>query len=167
MFVTLRSIIVSLLSLGVAICIGCGAQQVKREIAKTPVQVNLVKKWSNCRHFEKSVRAEVVTEVNLSSVLLVGGHKETVSLPAGQLGVLVYLGMKPSLGYSVALSKQQSYVQGSELFLNVDQIAPGPGQMVAQMLSYPCGLLTIPDQGYNKITVSGPLRGLPASIKLR
>ncbi|PID44031.1 MAG: hypothetical protein CSA52_01655 [Gammaproteobacteria bacterium] len=167
MLISIRSITVFLLSLSVVLLAGCKAQQIKEEVpSKVPVQVNLLKKWSNCRFFEKKVHAEVVEEVDLSSLLLVGSSKKNIKIPAGQKGVLVYLGMKPSLGYSVKVSGQGSYVLANELFLAIDQAAPELGKMVAQMLSYPCGLLTVPDKGYDKITLVGPLRGLPASIEM-
>ncbi len=147
--------------------VACGGGNVKKDLPAVPVTSSVAGSWANCKYFDSAVRADVVQSVKLDDLLLVGGGGKTLQVPSGQVGVLVYLGMKPSLGYGFKLGQGGAQAKGSELILNIDQSAPPQGAMVAQMLTYPCGLVTVPDQGYRKVTIQGPFRGLPASVPVK
>jgi hypothetical protein len=89
------------------------------------------------------------------------------SLPAGHLAleplrqvdfaneylVLVGLGQKPTSGYGITLAG--SRIRGGQLQIAVTVREPGKGVMLAQVLTTPCAVVAVSDEGWRSLKVSG------------
>lgn len=65
--------------------------------------------------------------------------------------VLVAAGQKPTGGYAVTLV--DSEIEDEELRLTVSTKSPGPGELVAQMLTTPCAAIAVTASGWDDIRV--------------
>ncbi|TDT43322.1 protease stability complex PrcB-like protein [Halospina denitrificans] len=86
-------------------------------------------------------------------------------LNAGDPVLLVYLGQKPTPGYSAAL--QGSALTDGRLHIDLKAEEPDPGAMMAQVITTPCVALRIPsgvDAG--ELVVSMDADGFPLGLRI-
>jgi len=86
-------------------------------------------------------------------------------LSAGDPVLLVYLGQKPTPGYSAAL--QGAGLADGRLHIDLKAEEPDPGVMMAQVITTPCVALRIPpalDAG--ELVVSMDAEGFPLSLRI-
>lgn len=67
--------------------------------------------------------------------------------------VLVGVGQKPTSGYGVTLA--DSRIRDGQLDINVSVRAPAEGVMLAQVLTTPCAVIAVSDEGWASLKVSG------------
>ncbi|MFO8141282.1 MAG: protease complex subunit PrcB family protein [Marinobacter sp.] len=67
--------------------------------------------------------------------------------------VIVTLGQKPTAGYSVGLDSASRENKTLKLVMTVTQ--PAPGMMVAQVITSPCVVLAVADEGWQRLEISG------------
>lgn len=67
--------------------------------------------------------------------------------------VLVGVGQKPSSGYGVTLV--DSRIRDGQLEIDVSVRQPAEGAMLAQVLTTPCAVIAISDEGWNSLKISG------------
>jgi hypothetical protein len=104
----------------------------------------------------------VVTPADASSFILPGGYQPAqdeqawIDSHTGAPGayvkkfgdyqfVLVTMGQKPSGGYSVEIA--QVGVSGDKWVIDVRLISPQPGDIVIQVISFPCGYVKVQSDG--------------------
>jgi hypothetical protein len=76
--------------------------------------------------------------------------------------VRIDMGVQPTAGYGVSLASSQARVDNGILELPLRWRAPPPGAMLAQVLTSPCVLVSVPDRGYRELRAidqNGELRG--------
>lgn len=89
----------------------------------------------------------------------------TPVLNAGDPVLLVYLGQKPTPGYSAAL-KDAGLADG-RLYIDLESEEPDPGAMLAQVITTPCVALRIPaDVDAGELVVSMDADGFPLSLRI-
>lgn len=71
----------------------------------------------------------------------------------GQWVLLVAMGRKPTPGFGLNLVNAES--DGETLNIRVSAHSPAPGMVMAQMITEPCLILSVPQQGWQKISISG------------
>lgn len=67
--------------------------------------------------------------------------------------VIVTLGQKPTAGYSVGLESASRENKTLKLVMTVTE--PAPGMMVAQVITSPCVVLAVADEGWQRLEISG------------
>jgi hypothetical protein len=66
---------------------------------------------------------------------------------------VVSMGSRPTPDYAVELYSDRAPVQGSSLTLPVDFLQPTPGAALAQVVTSPCAVFTVPVNHYETIAV--------------
>lgn len=74
-------------------------------------------------------------------------------LETGRWVLLIAQGRKPTPGYGLTLT--DSRLTGKTLEIRVAAHSPAPGQAMAQMITTPCLILSIPRNGWQQLRVSG------------
>jgi len=69
--------------------------------------------------------------------------------------VIIALGQQPTAGYRVGLKAATATGQTLRLVVNVD--SPGPGKIVAQVVTSPCVVLAVASHGWQRLEVTGLL----------
>ncbi|MFL0805756.1 MAG: protease complex subunit PrcB family protein [Oceanobacter sp.] len=69
-------------------------------------------------------------------------QEEGVMLSDDQNSVIVSLGWRPTLGYRVRVEGQE--VDGTEVYLGVEEVKPASSGAVAQVMSSPCLTVELP-----------------------
>jgi hypothetical protein len=67
--------------------------------------------------------------------------------------VLVQMGQKRSAGYRLELPAQELVVKAGAMKLQVNWIEPAPGAMVAQVITHPCLLVSVPLADFHRLDV--------------
>lgn len=67
--------------------------------------------------------------------------------------LLVEMGMRPTTGYGLALADSAVAVKRSSAALTLAWRRPPPDAMLAQMVTSPCLLLSLPPAGYDRVEV--------------
>ncbi len=67
--------------------------------------------------------------------------------------IVVFLGSRPTAGYEIELYADQAMVQPASLTIPVQFRQPSPDAMVAQVMTSPCVVMTVPDGQYKTVTV--------------
>jgi len=70
--------------------------------------------------------------------------EEGVMLSDDQNSVVVSLGWRPTLGYRVRVEDQD--IDGTEVYLGVEEVKPASSMAVAQVTSSPCLTVTLPEE---------------------
>lgn len=103
-------------------------------------------------------------------IVMIAGRPEVAtlkSLPASHLALeplsqvdfaneyllLVGLGQKPTSGYGITLAG--SRIRGGQLEIAVTVREPAKGAMLAQVLTTPCAVVAVSDEGWRSLKVSG------------
>ena len=66
---------------------------------------------------------------------------------------IVFMGSRPTAGYDIELHDDQALVQGAALTIPATWKEPARDAMVAQILTSPCVLITVPAKGYETVTI--------------
>lgn len=102
--------------------------------------------------------AHVRSGSELEALLDIGGQNmatgviRQVNLEKESL-VIVTLGQKPTAGYSVGLESAQADKRTLKLAMKVN--SPAPDMMVAQVITSPCVVLAVANEGWQRLEVSG------------
>lgn len=66
---------------------------------------------------------------------------------------IVSMGSQPTAGYGIELHADQAPVQGATLTIPATWKEPAPDMMVAQIMSSPCVVITVPVKRYETVAV--------------
>ncbi len=81
----------------------------------------------------------------------IAGDKAEPALDfSGSVGLFVSIGGRPTPGYELALNKDMILGSGV-LTLTLTVLKPAADAILAQLVTYPCALLSIPGSGYTEI----------------
>ena len=80
--------------------------------------------------------------------------------------LLVEMGRKPTAGYNISYIDNSFNVKNSEAEVVVKWIEPGPDAIVAQVITSPCLVLSVPAKGYEDISIVDQDRRIRAKITL-
>jgi hypothetical protein len=58
--------------------------------------------------------------------------------------IAVFMGMRPTGGYSISVAKVQFDKQTDKLVVTVEEIAPSPGSIVIQLITQPYHIVVVP-----------------------
>ena len=64
---------------------------------------------------------------------------------------IVSMGSQPNAGYSIELHDDQASVQGADLTIPATWKEPAPDMMVAQIMTRPCAVITVPVKRYETV----------------
>ena len=85
------------------------------------------------------------------------------ALEAGHDVLVIYLGQRPTPGYSAELD-QAEMVDGA-VVLSLRATEPESGAMMAQVITTPCLALAIPSEGWSSLSVRMDADGFPLSLE--
>jgi hypothetical protein len=142
------------------------------EIPSTTVEATLLTQSSQC--WNNSVDPSVVWITNSDSYESVYNQTrkhllgDTITAPSVDFTrlsvVAVYMGRKPTAGYHVSMASRAAAVgEHNELILLVSWIEPPGDALLAQVITSPCILVSIPKGNYSTIQIvdeSGRVRAL-------
>ena len=130
-------------------CQACGGEEPAQSLPVTSLH-----SLSQCGATEQEV-GWVKEPQQFSELIL------TLRLPADRLTLdftrysllVVYLGAQPNPGYQVQLLEEQAKLLGNRLRVGVERVMPDPDMLYAQVVTYPCLLLSIPNGAYQQVEV--------------
>ncbi|MCG8614490.1 MAG: protease complex subunit PrcB family protein [Pseudomonadales bacterium] len=130
------------------------------------VPVSKLAEHQHCGYFGATARVDVLRELDWKQVLPLGATPPAIALPKGELGVMIYLGQRPTAGYRLKLAGDATLERG-KLTLSIEEEGPPPNVFVAQVLTSPCVLYSVPEKtGFNRVEIKGNSKGLPVGIAL-
>ena len=80
--------------------------------------------------------------------------------------VTIQMGQKPTGGYGIELAEPDATLQGGEALIRLRWIEPAPGSIVAQILTSPCFIVSLPKGAYEKITITDENGSVRETISL-
>jgi PrcB C-terminal len=111
----------------------------------------------------------ITNEGELRAAMGAGGSFGEPAAPVDfrREGVLaVYMGQRPTAGYSLDLHDPNVPVENGLGTVTVRFEQPGPGSFVAQVLTSPCLLVRLPKAGLRQIRVVDPTGTVRASVNV-
>lgn len=81
------------------------------------------------------------------------GKSQVKRWPQGQWRLVVAMGNQPTLGYGLSLAAAKR--DHGDLTIQIKRHHPQPGQAHGEMLTSPCLVLSVPDQGWGRLIVDG------------
>jgi hypothetical protein len=80
--------------------------------------------------------------------------------------VTIQMGQKPTGGYGVELAEPDATLKDGEVLIRLRWIEPAPGSIVAQILTSPCLIVSLPKGAYEKITITDENGSVRETISL-
>jgi len=80
--------------------------------------------------------------------------------------VTIQMGQKPTGGYGIELAEPDATLRGGEALIRLRWIEPAPGSIVAQILTSPCLIVSLPKGAYEKITITDENGSVRETISL-
>ena len=80
--------------------------------------------------------------------------------------VFIQMGQKPTGGYGIELAEPDATLRGGEALIRLRWIEPAPGSIVAQILTSPCLIVSLPKGAYEKITITDENGSVRETISL-
>jgi len=80
--------------------------------------------------------------------------------------VTIQMGQKPTGGYGIELAEPDATLQDGEALIRLRWIEPAPGSIVAQILTSPCFIFSLPKGAYEKITITDENGSVRETISL-
>lgn len=95
-----------------------------------------------------------------------GGPPPAADLEAGVV-LLISSGRRPTAGFSVELGEPKAPVKGGVALVQVALREPGPGAVVAQVVTSPCLVVQLPKAGLQEVEVADGVKRLIGSAPVR
>lgn len=70
--------------------------------------------------------------------------------------LFVYMGEKPTSGYSLALVPEKACISGQAAMVTLNWQTPAPDAITAQVVTYPCIFIQLPKGNFSEIRVLDP-----------
>lgn len=67
--------------------------------------------------------------------------------------LFVYMGRKPTSGYSLALVPEKTFIRGQAALVTLKWQSPAPDAITAQVITHPCLFIRLPKENFTKIRV--------------
>jgi len=135
--------------------IALSACQPGLKVVAEPLAATVLFQSQQCGHHESS--AAVTRIVSAQALQALATRLDRVFAAEvdfqQQLVLLVEMGQRPTTGYRLLLSDTGVVVTEAKAVLRLDWQQPPPGAMLAQMLTSPCLLLSLPFAGYTEVAV--------------
>jgi hypothetical protein len=121
------------------------------------VEVDTVLSHAHCHPLAPGVHRVTPDDVaRLRGAQLLGfeDDADAAAPDADALLVAVSLGQRPTAGYSLRVHGA-AHLEDGVLTLRISETRPGPADMVAQVITHPCVVVSVPARGIERIRVIG------------